>query len=123
MTGVGQLLPARGFMSTARTRSYQIRDVRAIRALSSPLRQSILDLVVGRGPLSVADLAKELSRPADRLYYHVRVLQRAGLLLARPDVAGSGRAETRFDVPGRPMLLKYTPDVTSRRRAITRVIR
>jgi hypothetical protein len=49
------------------------------------------------------------------LYYHVRLLERAGLLLAEPVDAASGRTESRFDVPARRMLLEYQPTAANRR--------
>src|SRR5688572_9630588 len=51
-----------------------------IRALASPARQELLDTLQALGRASVPELAAQLGRPADALYYHVRALQKAGLL-------------------------------------------
>jgi len=105
-----------------RRQPFVIRDARAIALLASPVRQAILDCISAGGPASVAGLSRQLRRPADRLYYHVRLLEKAGLVVD----AGSGRTkrrtEAKFDVPGRPMLMKYLPMTPRNRRAIDRVI-
>jgi hypothetical protein len=106
-------------MRTKKQQPHVIRDVKAIRLLGSPLRQAILDWIAASGAATVAELSEHLRRPADRLYYHVRLLERAGLLVGHESAAPSGRAEMRFDVPGRPMLLQYEP---SNRRAVKTVI-
>jgi len=101
------------------SRAYYIKDAARIRLLASPLRQAILDWIVSSGPATVAQLAERLSRPADRLYYHVRLLVRAGLLVEQQ--ARGDRIEAVYDVPGRPMLLDYG-DARDGRRAVTRVV-
>jgi hypothetical protein len=102
------------------SRAYWISDAKAIRLLGSPLRQAIIDRIVSGGPTSVAQLAGSLSRPADRLYYHIKLLVRAGLLVERAAIGG--RVEAAYDVPGRPMLLDYGSTVGKQRRAVARVV-
>ena len=109
-------------MPTTRGRQYIIRDVKAIRLLGSPLRQALLDWIAARGPATVAELSDHLGKPADRLYYHVRLLERAGLLVAEAAHGANGRNEARFDVPGRPLVLEYQPSALANRRAVRRVI-
>lgn len=96
-------------MPTKKQGAYVIKDVKAVRLLGSPLRQAMLDWIAASGPATVAELSEHLRRPADRLYYHVRLLERAGLLVVVESDETSPRAESRFDVPGRPMLLAYEP--------------
>jgi DNA-binding transcriptional ArsR family regulator len=50
-------------------------------ALASGARQEIVDVLANTGAVSVAELAQALGRPADALYYHLRVLQQAGLVI------------------------------------------
>ena len=102
------------------SRGYWITDAKAIRLLGSPLRQTMIDRIVSGGPTSVAQLAGSLNRPADRLYYHIKLLVRAGLLVER--AANGGRAEAEYDVPGRPMLLDYGSTAGKQRRAVARVV-
>ena len=49
-----------------------------LRAALSPLRKRLLEQL--RTPASAAQLAEELGLPRQRLNYHLRVLERAGLL-------------------------------------------
>lgn len=104
-----------------RRQPHVISETRAIRLLSSPLRQAILDWIVANGPATVAELGDRFGRAPDRLYYHVKLLQRAGLLVADEDLAANGRREARFDVAGRPMTMSYGAGSTHRR-AVTRVV-
>jgi DNA-binding transcriptional ArsR family regulator len=82
-------------------------------ALASAARQEILDALAQLGSVSIADLAAAVGRPADGLYYHLRILQRAGL------VEPSGFRETErgrealVQAAGRDLRIDYD---TSRRR-------
>lgn len=63
------------------------------RALGDPLRIRLFE-ALWQGPRSAKELSAEVGLPPDRLYYHLRHLQRAGIV----EVAGyrtlpSGRAE------------------------------
>jgi hypothetical protein len=78
----------------------------------------MIDVIATEGPLSVAELSKLLRRPADRLYYHVKRLVAAGVLVGSADGLQS---EARFDVPGRPMYIRYQPASPGNRRAVVRV--
>lgn len=103
-----------------RSTPYIIERRGAIRVLASPLRQAILDTVSADGPLSVAQLSGVLRRQPDRLYYHVKRLLAAGLVIPATDEAG-GR-EARFDVAGRPMFIRYDPADAANRRAVVGVL-
>jgi hypothetical protein len=72
------------------------------------------------GPMSVAQVSGVLRRPADRLYYHVKRLLAAGLLVSVSD--GIGSREARFDVAGRPMYIRYDPGNAANRRAVVGVM-
>lgn len=103
--------------------SFLIKDARQIRLLGSPLRQALIDTIVSSGPCSVENLSRALGRPMDRLYYHLRLLEKAGLVIARNVRPGVGRRDTEFDVPGRPMRLQYDLRNTANKRALTEVVR
>jgi hypothetical protein len=102
------------------SRTYYIKDVKAIRVLASPFRQLLIDSIVSRGPMTVAQLATLVNRQPDRLYYHVRLLLRVGLLLERQ--ADGDRGESEYDVPGRPMVLDYGTKSGTQRKAVGRVV-
>jgi DNA-binding transcriptional ArsR family regulator len=93
-------------MNPARLRSRQIDDPKRIRVLASPVRHEIVDTLSSLGgTATVAQLAEHLGRHADGLYYHLRLLTRAGLIeevtseAARERMfrlAGSGKAPLRL---------------------------
>jgi len=67
---------------------YTLRSHQQMAAIRAPARQEILDVLAPMGAATIAELAVALARPADSLYYHVRLLQKAGLIQA----AGSRRS-------------------------------
>jgi len=91
-----------------------IADPSAITVLASPVRQELVDTVEALGgAASIAELAEQLGRPADGLYYHVDILRRAGLLVAAAGRRShAGRSERRYGTPtrsGRKLSLVYQP--------------
>ncbi len=65
----------------------------AHRALSGPLRIQLFE-ALGRGPRSVKELAAEVGLAPDRIYYHLRQLERAGIVeVAEYRRLPSGKAE------------------------------
>lgn len=76
-----------------RSRKGLVKDKPQLAALASGARQEIVDVLPRLGTASVADLARALDRPPDTLYYHIRALQRVGLILP----AGHRRTERRSE--------------------------
>src|SRR3990170_3327266 len=85
-----------------------ISDPAQIRLLSSPVRQEIVDTLAALGgEASVSRLAEQLGRPADGLYYHLRVLVRGELVDESPS---EEREETVYRLKGEgdePLRLAY----------------
>ncbi|HSA56296.1 MAG TPA: winged helix-turn-helix domain-containing protein [Gemmatimonadaceae bacterium] len=50
-----------------------------LRAVANPLRQELLELLVG-SPLTTHELADRLAVPPGRLYHHIGILERTGLI-------------------------------------------
>lgn len=82
-----------------------IRDPAHIRLLSSPVRHELVDTLASvGGEATVTTLAEQLGRPADGLYYHLKLLVEGGLVHERQRgngdrtfmLAGSGRAPLRL---------------------------
>ena len=96
--------------------SFLISRPAQIRALASAARQDIIDAVVAIGPASAPEIALALGRRPDALYYHLRVLTRVGLLRTEGVASGAARAAARYDVPGRPMSIRY--DLSDRASAL-----
>ena len=82
-----------------------IRNPRTIRALASPVRLAILDALDAIGPAPAADVAAIVGLNADAVYYHLRMLQRLGLVASR----SKGNAAV-FNVVSRPLTLAYSRD-------------
>ena len=86
---------------------YRIEDPQQIAELVSPVRMEILDAMSSLAPCSIAELAEELGRPADSLYYHVRKLVKCGLLLDAGAREKGGRTETLFGVHAKRMRVAH----------------
>lgn len=87
-----------------------VRDIRQIRSLASPRRQLVLDTLEAVGPCSVAELARAVGVPSDRLYYHLRALERVGLVRAGRRVRGGGRPGVEYAAAGQRSVVHYDPD-------------
>ena len=85
-----------------------VADPDQIRVLSSAVRQEIVDTLAALGgEAAVSDLADQLGRPADGLYYHLRLLARQGLV---EETDGGDRRERRYRLAGEgdaPLRLAY----------------
>jgi DNA-binding transcriptional ArsR family regulator len=86
---------------------YIIRSKRQMRALAASTRQEIVDVLARMGTVSVAELATALGRPADSLYYHLRILKRVGLVLSAGSRQLNGRPEALFRAVARELSLRY----------------
>ncbi len=80
-------------------RRYSVRSSAQLQVLASPDRQEIVQTLLGRPPMSVRDLGELLGRLPVSLYYHLRALERAGLVVRAGD-RGAGRGkETLYGLP------------------------
>ena len=81
-------------MATRRSKkkTRKMRRLDELRALRSPLRQDIVLVLESVGPSSVAEIAERLGRSTHSLYYHVRQLERAGLVRTH-EVRSTGRRD------------------------------
>ena len=87
----------------------KVRDAAQLRALGTVVRQEIVDAVRHLPAFSVSDVAREMGRPADSLYFHMRILERAGLIVAQGERVTHGRPETVYATraPGAQIRLDY----------------
>ncbi len=106
----------------ARSGRYVITQAPQFRALASSTRQEILDVLARLGAASVAEIAGTLGRPADGVYYHLRVLRRVGLVVAAGERSGDGRMEALFRTRAPEMVLGYDPSPKGKARAVTRIV-
>jgi DNA-binding transcriptional ArsR family regulator len=78
-------------MSAARRRSH-LSDTQRIRALASPARLEIIEVLQVGGPATVAEIARRLARRPDSLYHHLRRLEAAGIVVECGRRTEGGRA-------------------------------
>ena len=97
-----------------------VENAKEIELLVSPTRIEIVDTLEALGgEASVAELAAQLGRPADGLYYHLRQLAAGGLV--EEEAALDGR---RYRLPtrrGERLALRYRPGATANAKAVERV--
>lgn len=95
-------------MNTSATDYRAIDAPELITVLSSPVRQEIVDTLASLGgEAAAAELALQLGRHADGLYYHLKVLCKAGLVV---EAGGKGEEERRYRLAGdasAPLRLAY----------------
>jgi DNA-binding transcriptional ArsR family regulator len=72
-----------------------LKDVSSLMALADPLRLQIL-IELSYGDRTVKEVAAELEVPVTRLYYHFKILQRAGLIKVAGRRMVSGIEERRY---------------------------
>jgi len=94
-----------------------IENAAEIARLASPARIELIDTLEALGgEASVAELAAQLGRPADGLYYHLRQLAEGGLLIEESTPEGR-RYRTRMP-RGERLRLRYRPGKTANAEAV-----
>jgi hypothetical protein len=101
-----------------------IEDKDALTALVSTVRQEIVDTIeaIG-GDAAVADIAAQLGRPADGIYYHLRRLVDSGVLREGDDPGdGRGRRYATVAQRGKRLRLKYGRGSRADNATVARVV-
>lgn len=97
-----------------------VEDADEIGLLASPARIEIVDTLEAQGSaISVAELARQLGRPADSLYYHLRQLADGGLI--EEEIGAEGRLYRTRSRVGDRLRLRYRPGATANAQAVGRV--
>ena len=99
---------------------FYIQDVRKVRALASPVRAAIVDVLEVLGPATVVQVAESLGYPPDGLYYHFTLLERNRLVERAEPERDSGAA--RFQLPGHPATLRYRLQDSRQQAATSKVV-
>ncbi|MBO9661502.1 helix-turn-helix domain-containing protein [Dokdonella sp.] len=104
----------------ARRKRAVLETADEIGLLASPARIEIVDTLEALGgAVSVAELAAQLGRPADGLYYHLRQLAAGGLI--EEEIAADGRRYRTRTRRGDRLRLRYRPGATANAKAVERV--
>ena len=96
-------------MVRSKNNAIPIERLPQLKALVSSVRQDIVDTLQSLGTASTTDLAEQLGRPADGLYYHVRALLKAGLVVPAGRRPQGGRTEAVYKTvaPEQGLKLNY----------------
>lgn len=91
-------------------------------ALATPLRQELIDSLRAAGGVATArELAAQLGRPVDGLYYHLRALAKVGLITEQPGRSRAGRAERSYELRGADqglLRVAYEPQLAGNREGL-----
>jgi predicted transcriptional regulator len=104
-------------------RPYIVTSLEQLLAIASPGREDIIDAVGVIGPCTVPELARFVGRSRHALYYHVRALRDSGLLLETHHSGEGKRTTARYDLPGRPLSVRYDLSTERARRAVIALAR
>ncbi|HKW45051.1 MAG TPA: helix-turn-helix domain-containing protein [Candidatus Eremiobacteraceae bacterium] len=107
---------------TLTNRPYAVSAKRQFAALASSARQELIDVLQRLGTVSVAEIAAALAKPADALYYHVRVLERVGLLVRAGHRCERGRQEALYRAVSPHIVLRHEPRTPARSEAIGDIV-
>lgn len=106
----------------AKVQPHLIRSEKQMAALAAAARQEIVDVLEQIGAVSVAELAAALGRPADALYFHLRVLTRVGLVRNAGYRARPGRKEALYRTVAPALRLKYEPRNAANRKGVSAIV-
>jgi len=90
-----------------------IRSDEQRRAIASPLRLELIGLFIDPEPLSVAQIAKRVGRPATAIHYHIRLLEKAGLLRRAGEQRSGRRSEALYRPVADVFKMEQPQDTTS----------
>ena len=80
---------------------YVVRDAYQLAAVVSPVRHHLLRTLTTVGPESARELAQRLGRSPESLYYHLRGLEEAGLVVQTETRSRNGRPEAVWSAVAR----------------------
>lgn len=93
-------------ISEAELAPFYIRDLEALRIVSDPLRVRILG--AASNPATVKEIGASLGVAPGKLYYHVELLERHGLLVVDSSRIVSGITEKRYRTVSRDIRVDRT---------------
>lgn len=89
--------------------------------LASPLRIELIGALQTHGPASIRELATRMERPADGLYHHVRLLQKAGVVRVESERKVGRRMETVYALTAKRFVGQADPASPENREATIRM--
>lgn len=77
--------------------SFRISDIEQVKALSHPLRMRIIETLADSDPMTTKQVADALGEKPTRLYHHVGLLQKAGLIRLTHTQQNRGTTEKYYE--------------------------
>ena len=105
------------------SKPYIITSVAQLLTVASPGREDLVDAVGVLGPCTITELARFVGRSRNALYYHVNVLRDCGLLVESRRSGQGKKATAYYDVPGRPMIVRFNLSTERTRQAVVALAR
>lgn len=93
-----------------------------LEAIASPVRQELLEAVAASTECSVAELASQLGRRPDALYYHIRKLVEVGLIEEMGSRRTAHREESVYRTRGQPVEIRLDRDDPKKIRTVHRLL-
>ncbi|MEE8077473.1 MAG: helix-turn-helix domain-containing protein [Pseudomonadales bacterium] len=84
-----------------RLESYQISDLDQVKALAHPLRMRIIETLAASEPMTTKQVAESLGEKPTRLYHHVALLEKAGLIRLTHTRQNRGTTEKYYEAIAR----------------------
>jgi DNA-binding PadR family transcriptional regulator len=101
-----------------------IDDEAQLNSLASTVRLDLVDILQALGEASVPELAVQLGRPADGLYYHLRALADAGLVKTVGEQRKGRAAEAVYAVQpsDRRLAISHRPKSRRAQEAVQKIV-
>jgi len=81
--------------------SYRISDIEQVKALAHPLRMRIIEALAASEPMTTKQVAKSLGEKPTRLYHHVDLLEKTGLIRLTHTRQNRGATEKYYEAIAR----------------------
>ncbi|MDH4125868.1 MAG: helix-turn-helix domain-containing protein [Gammaproteobacteria bacterium] len=81
--------------------SYRISDIEQVKALAHPLRMRIIEALAASEPMTTKQVAASLGEKPTRLYHHVGLLEKAGLIRLMHTRKNRGTTEKYYEAIAR----------------------
>jgi DNA-binding transcriptional ArsR family regulator len=81
--------------------SYRISDLEQVKALAHPLRMRIIEALAASEPMTTKQVAESLGETPTRLYHHVDLLEKTGLIRLTHTRQNRGTTEKYFEAIAR----------------------
>jgi DNA-binding transcriptional ArsR family regulator len=85
-------------------KSHVVRDMAQMEAMVSPQRHQIMRTLSAYGVASIKEIAVQLERSPESLYYHFRALEKVGLLIGAGTREVGGRSEALYSTVAKQLL-------------------